>query len=304
MALAPPFGRVVTAMVTPFGADGELDVAGTRKLVSYLTEHGTETVVVSGTTGESPTLEDDEKFALIEAAVEAASGRAKVMAGTSTYDTRHSVKLTRRACALGVDGILAVTPYYNRPGQAGIAAHFRAIADASEVPVMLYNIPSRTGRRIELDTLVELASHPRIVAVKDAVGDIAFTSRTVRETPEDFHVYSGDDAVTLPMLAVGGVGVVSVASHLVGGAIKTMIEAFESGDHAGARSLHLRLMDLFDALFVEPNPIPLKAVLSKVGLPAGQPRLPLTPATEATQKRLQDALEAVSDLLDAALPSG
>jgi 4-hydroxy-tetrahydrodipicolinate synthase len=293
------WGRVITAMATPFDDSGKLDEPGAERLVRHLVENASEAVVVSGTTGESPTLSDDEKLALVEIAVKASEGKAKVLAGTSTYDTAHSVKLTERACQAGADGILAVTPYYNRPGQAGLLAHFRAIADASTVPVMLYNIPSRTGRRIEIETLAKLAEHPRIVAVKDACGDISFTSQTKAALGDGLAIYSGDDAMTLPMLAVGAEGVVSVASHLAGRAISEMIESYLSGNVERARSLHFELWSLFQVLFVEPNPIPLKAALSLCGLPAGRPRLPLTPATEATVSEIRAVLHKVKQLLDA-----
>ncbi|MER3455269.1 MAG: 4-hydroxy-tetrahydrodipicolinate synthase [Acidimicrobiia bacterium] len=297
----PPFGKVATAMITPFSEDGGVDLEGTRRLVRHLVDNGSDAIVVCGTTGESPTLEDSEKLALIETVLEAVEGRAKVLAGTSTYDTRHSVWLTQKVCNLGIDGILAVTPYYNRPTQAGIKAHFEAIADESTAPVMLYNIPSRTGRRIELATIAELATHPKIVAVKDAVGDLSFTSQTMRTVPMPFWIYSGDDALTLPMLSVGAVGVVSVASHLSGNAIARMIRAFEAGQNSEATQIHLQLFGLFEALFVEPNPIPLKAALEGCGLPAGHPRLPLTPATEPTKRKVAEAMEEASDLLDVRL---
>lgn len=294
-----PYGRLVTAMITPFDENGAVDLSGARKLVSHLIETSSDAIVVCGTTGEAPTLEDTEKLSLIETVLDEAGGRAKVLAGTSTYDTRHSVKLTAQASGLGVDGILAVTPYYNRPGQAGIRAHFEAMADASSVPLMLYNIPSRTGRRIEIDTIAQLASHPNIDSVKDAVGDLAFTARMVDAVPEDFYVYSGDDALTLPMLSVGASGVVSVASHLVGRALARMMESFFKGKNNEALEIHLRLLQLFDALFAEPNPIPLKAALQACGLPSGAPRLPLTPATDRTVTHLVEVMERAGDLLDA-----
>lgn len=294
----PPFGRLVTAMITPFDASGEIDLLGARRLASHLVEHGSDAIVVSGTTGESPTLEDREKLALLEAVAEQVGGKAKIIAGTSTYDTRHSVKLTKEASSRGIDGILAVTPYYNRPGQAGLIAHFEAMAEVSSAPLMLYNIPSRTGRKIEIETIVKLADHPNICAVKDAVGDLAFTARTVNAVPEDFYVYSGDDALTLPMMAVGAVGVVSVASHLAGRAISRMMESFVEGKVAEAQRLHLQLLGLFDGLFVEPNPIPLKAALEMCKMPSGNPRLPLTPATSRTRETLKDLLLQTRELLD------
>lgn len=302
--MTPPYGRLVTAMITPFDDAGDVDLAGARKVVSHLIETSTDAIVVSGTTGESPTLEDREKLSLVETALEEAGGRVKVIAGTSTYDTRHSVRLTQRASALGVDGILAVTPYYNRPGQAGVEAHFKAMAEVSSAPLMLYNIPSRTGRRIEIDTLARLASHPNINAVKDAVGDLSFTAKTVKAVPEGFYVYSGDDALTLPMLAVGAAGVVSVASHLGGRAISKMIDSFVAGRNSEALEIHLRFFDLFEGLFLEPNPIPLKVALAACGLPAGNPRLPLTPATDHTKRVLVEIMAGMEELLDVRVMRG
>lgn len=294
------FGSVVTAMATPFDESGRLDAGGVRKLASHLASSGSHSIVVAGTTGEAPTLSDDEKLELVRVVKSEVGGSVKVLVGTSTYDTAHSVKLTEAACDNGADGILAVTPYYNRPTQGGLVKHFEAIAEASTVPVMLYNIPSRTGRRIEVDTLVELAEHPRIIGVKDAVGDLAFTAEALVRVPRDFVVYSGDDALTLPMMSLGAVGVVSVASHLAGTAISNMVKSCTVGALEEARRIHFGLLGLFKALFLEPNPIPLKAALAMCGLPAGDPRLPLTPAAETTRRNLESELQRAADLLDVA----
>jgi 4-hydroxy-tetrahydrodipicolinate synthase len=289
-AVTAPFGRLLTAMITPFGPDGAVDHGRVWELAHHLVETGTEGLVVAGTTGESPTLSDDEKVALFRAVVEAVGSKAKVVAGTGSNDTAHSVALTRRAAEVGCHGVLSVTPYYNRPSQAGLEAHFLAIAEASPLPVMLYNIPSRTGRRIEVSTLSRLALHPRIVAVKDSVGEPAFTTETVGAVGDRLAVYSGDDANTLPIMAVGGVGVVSVASHLAGLQVARLAAAAAGGELAEARRLHLALAPLFRALFLEPNPMPVKAAMDELWAPVGDPRLPLVRASVETVQAVREAL--------------
>jgi 4-hydroxy-tetrahydrodipicolinate synthase len=272
-------GRVLTAMATPFDHDGNLDVAGAQRLARHLLDHGTDTLVVAGTTGESPTLTADEKGRLWAAVVEAAGDGARVMAGTSTYSTHESIELTQLAEKAGAGSLLLVTPYYNRPPQSGLIAHFTAIAKSTGLPCMLYNIPSRTACTIEVPTLVRLAEVDNIVAVKDAVGDLAAASRLHRDTGGTFEQYSGDDKNLLPLLAVGGVGVVSVASHLVGPRLQELIAAFERGDTGTALDLHTRHLALFEGLFATSSPILLKACLNLLGLPAGPLRLPLPDAT-------------------------
>jgi len=288
--LDAPFGRLLTAMITPFDGEGAVDHGRVWELTHHLVETGSDGLVVAGSTGESPTLSDEEKVALFRAVVEAVGSRARVIAGTGTYDTAHSVELTRRAEAAGCHAVMAVTPYYNRPSQAGLVAHFEAIAGASGLPVMLYNIPARTGRRIEVDTLARLAAHPGIVAVKDAVGDPAFTTETVGAVGDGMAVYSGDDVNTLPIMAVGGVGVVSVAAHLAGRPIRRLVEAAAAGDLAEARRLHLALAPLCRALFLEPNPMPVKAAMDELWEPVGEPRLPLVRASAATLAAIREAL--------------
>lgn len=288
----PPFGEVLTAMITPFRADGHVDHERAWRLARFLVDHGSDGLVVTGTTGESPTLSDDEKASLYATVVDAVGGRAQVVAGTGTYDTAHSVELSRRAADLGVDGILAVTPYYNKPTQDGLVAHFAAIADATDLPVMLYNIPSRTGRLIEVDTLARLAAHDNIVAVKDAVMDLDHTSRVLTEVPA-LAVYSGQDSYTWPMMAVGAVGVVSVISHLAGREVKAMVRAAAVGNLEEARHLHQRLLPLCWACFLETNPAPVKAAMSALWEPCGEPRLPLVPASGATVQVIKDALAEV-----------
>ena len=290
--MTAPFGRVLTAMITPFDSDGALDHGRAWELARHLVAHGSEGLVVAGTTGESPTLEEDEKLALFATVVDAVGGKAAVVAGTGSYDTASSVELTVAAAEAGVDAVMAVTPYYSRPSQDGLVAHFTAIAEASDRPLMLYNIPSRTGRLIEVSTLADLAAHPQIVAVKDAVGDLSFTTRTVIECGADFAVYSGDDVLALPMMAVGGVGVVSVSSHLAGPEIARMVSAAERGDWAEATKLHLALAPLSLALFSEPSPSPVKSAMNALWAPVGEPRLPLVGAAPETVDAVKEALAA------------
>jgi 4-hydroxy-tetrahydrodipicolinate synthase len=273
------FGRVLTAMATPFAADGSLDLDGAQRLAQHLLDHGTDTLVVAGTTGEAPTLTHDEKERLIAATVEVAGGE-RVMAGTSTYSTAESVELSRMAEKAGARSLLLVTPYYNRPPQSGLVTHFTTIASATGLNCMLYNIPSRTAVKLEVATLVRLAEVANIVAVKDAVGDMAAASRLHRETGGKFEQYSGDDKNLLPLLAVGGVGVVSVLSHLVGPAIAELIAAWERSDTRTALELHMANLDLFEGVFATSSPILLKAAMTQLGLPAGPLRPPLVDATD------------------------
>ena len=290
---SPPFGPIVTAAITPFADDGGVDYESFWRMLKFLADNGSDAVLVTGTTGESPTLSDIEKLSLYKTAVEAVGGRLHVIAGTGTYDTKESVELTREAVAIGVDGILAVTPYYSKPPQEGLYRHFVAIADASSVPVMLYNIPGRTSRLIEVETLVRLAAHPTIVAVKDAVDDIAFTRAELEEIPPDLAVYSGSDAMTLQIVEAGGVGVVSVASHLAGPRIREMVLAAVAGDTETARRLDSELQPLFAALFLEPNPMPLKAAMNALWGPVGDPRLPLIRASEETLAAVEQSMGTV-----------
>lgn len=291
-----PFGAVVTAMITPFDSDGSVQYDQFHRLCRFLISHGSDALLVTGTTGESPTLTSSEKLALYSAAVEAVDGKTPVIAGTGTYDTRASVEASKAAADLGVNGLLAVTPYYSKPSQRMLVAHFTAIADATDLPVILYNIPGRTARLIEIPTLVELAQHPRIVGTKDAVGDVGFSSRTRQQVPEDFAIYSGDDSMTLPMMSVGGCGVISVASHLVGNQIKAMVTATARGDLAEATRLHDALMPTFDGCFLEPNPVPLKGAMSALWEPMGPPRLPLLPALAETTAALVAAVGKAQSL--------
>lgn len=286
-----PFGELLTAMVTPMRQDGAVDFDKAAKLAEYLVHHGSDGVVVCGTTGESPTLDADEKVGLFEAVMQAVGDRAKVIAGTGTYDTRESIELTRRAEGVGVHGIMLVVPYYNRPPQEGLYRHFRAIAEATRLPVMLYNVPSRTGRNLEVETVARLALLPNVVAIKEAAGDMEQVTQLRRSTPESFAIYSGEDSLTLPMLSLGAVGVVSVASHVVGDDIKAMIRAFKEGRTAEATELHQKLMPVFKAMFVTTNPIPVKWAMSLLGMDMGPFRLPLVEPTPAEKERIQQTLE-------------
>ncbi len=285
-----PFGEVLTAMVTPFDASGAVDYGQVWKLAQFLVSEGSDGIVVAGTTGESPTLSSEEKVAVFRAVVDAVGEKATVVAGTGTYDTRESVELTRRAAEVGCDAVMAVTPYYSKPPQEGLFRHFTAIADASDLPLLLYNIPGRTSRRIEVETLQRLAEHPSILGVKDAVEDLDFTARTIEACGDDLTVYSGSDVFTLPMMAAGAVGVVSVASHLAGPQVRRMVHAARSGDLGTATKIHQALVPLFGALFLEPNPIPLKAGLNQLWGDVGVPRLPLIEAQPATLKAVVDAV--------------
>jgi 4-hydroxy-tetrahydrodipicolinate synthase len=292
----PPFGQVLTAMITPFDDEGNVDYQQAWNLAAYLVENGSDGLVVTGTTGESPTLTSDEKVALYRTVVESVGNRATVVAGTGSNNTAASIELSKRAVDVGCDAVMAVTPYYSKPSQGGLIAHFGAIADASDVPVLLYNVPGRTGRLIEVSTLAELSQHPKIVAVKDAVMDIDHTAQTRLAVSDDFSIYSGQDSYTLSMMTVGAVGVVSVTSHLVGLQIKRMVEAFSKGDVEEAMRINYGLLPMSYACFVEPNPMPVKAAMNRLWGPVGSPRLPLVRASEATVDGIERALGIAQDL--------
>ncbi|MGI8762191.1 MAG: 4-hydroxy-tetrahydrodipicolinate synthase [Jatrophihabitantaceae bacterium] len=286
-----PFGRLLTAMVTPFGVSGELDLDKAAELASYLVdEQGNDGLVVSGTTGESPTTSDAEKSELLRAVLDAVGDRAHVVAGVGTFDTVHSIHLAEQAAKAGAHGLLVVTPYYSKPPPAGLLAHFRAVADASELPVMLYDIPGRSALPIPSAVLIALAAHERVVAVKDAKGDLVATSRVLAETELAF--YSGDDAMTLPILSVGGVGVVGTSTHFSGAPTSAMIEAFERGEVAEAIGLHRRLLPIYTGIFRTQGTILVKAGLRDRGLDVGPVRLPLVDATEHELSQLRQDLAA------------
>ncbi|NES12785.1 MULTISPECIES: 4-hydroxy-tetrahydrodipicolinate synthase [Micromonospora] len=273
-----PFGRLITAMVTPFAADGSLDLDGAVRLARHLVDaQGNDALVLNGTTGESPTTTDAEKESLIRAVAEAVGDRARIIAGVGTNDTRHTIELASQAEKAGAHGLLVVTPYYNKPPQSGLLRHFTAVADATGLPIMLYDIPHRAGTAIATDTLVRLSEHGRIVAVKDAKGDLTATSWVLARC--DLAYYSGEDSLTLPALAVGAVGVVGTSTHFTGVPTKQMIEAYEAGDNATALALHRRLLPLFTGIFRTQGVILVKAGLAASGLPAGPVRPPLVEAT-------------------------
>ncbi|MDK1025992.1 MAG: 4-hydroxy-tetrahydrodipicolinate synthase [Actinomycetota bacterium] len=288
------FGRVATAIITPFTSEGPIDYAAFWRLVRHLAENGTEAIVVAGTTGESPTLSKPEKVALFAAAVDAAGDRVKVVAGGTNSDTAESIDFAVAAAEVGVDGVMVVTPYYSKPPQHGIVAHMVAIADATDLPVMIYNIPGRTATLIEIDTLVEICEHPNVVAVKDAVDDIEWSRRAIQALPEGIAVYSGSDALTKDLVNAGAVGVVSVASHLAGREIAAMVDAILSGDDAKAEEMHRLLTPLNEALFLEPSPMPLKGALTAYWDSVGEPRLPLMPAKPETVAAVGDALTPIN----------
>lgn len=286
------FGRLLTAMVTPFASNGSLDLDQAKRLASALLDSGTEGLVVCGTTGESPTLSNHEKLALLEATVEVAHRRgAPVIAGTTTYNTAESVEMSREAARLGVDGILGTVPYYNNPPQEGLFQHFRAIARAVDIPVILYNIPARSPRNMEASTTLRLAREvPNIIGVKEASANFKQIGEIIRDAPDGFRVWSGNDADIITIMALGGYGVVSVAAHLVGQQIAELIRSSVAGENARAAEIHHRLMPLVDALFVTSSPIPLKYALDRVGMPVGNPRLPLVPIDPKSQAIMDAAL--------------
>ncbi|MBB1254324.1 4-hydroxy-tetrahydrodipicolinate synthase [Streptomyces alkaliterrae] len=285
-----PFGRVLTAMVTPFAADGELDLDGAQRLAAHLVDAGNDGLIVNGTTGESPTTSDAEKARLVRAVVEAVGDRAFVVAGAGTNDTRHSLELARAAADAGAHGLLAVTPYYNKPPQEGLYRHFTAVADATDLPVMLYDIPGRSGVPINTETIVRLAEHPRIVANKDAKGDLGRASWAIATSGLAW--YSGDDMLNLPLLSVGAVGFVSVVGHLVAPELRAMLEAHLSGDVAKATEIHQKLLPVFTGMFRTQGVITTKAALMSQGLPAGPLRLPLVELTEEEAAQLHRDLTA------------
>lgn len=289
-------GEVLTAIVTPFTPGGAVDIARFRALATFLVDHGSDGVVVAGTTGESPTLTDDERLALVGAAVEEVGGRATVVAGTGTNDTAHSVHLTEEAHALGADAFLVVTPYYNKPPQRGIVAHFEAIAAVTDRPLVAYNIPQRSVVNIEPETITRLAAIANVTAVKQATTDPA-QARHVVETGLD--LYAGNDDLLLPWLELGGVGVISVFSHVVGPQVKELVRLWKSGDHAGARRLNDELMVVNAALGVTTNPIPVKAALNLLGHEVGGFRLPLVAATDDEVAQVRAGLEQAGVLATA-----
>ncbi|WP_025784995.1 4-hydroxy-tetrahydrodipicolinate synthase [Sporosarcina sp. D27] len=273
-------GSIGTAMVTPFNEEGEIDYEVTRLLINHLIENGTNSLIVNGTTGESPTLSEEEKEQLLAHAISIVDKRIPVIAGTGSNNTRASIRATKRAEQLGADGVMLVVPYYNKPDQNGMYEHFKSIAESTSLPVLLYNIPGRSGVNLSAETVIRLSNISNIEAVKEASGDLSQMAAIIEGTDDTFSVYSGDDALTLPLMAIGGSGVISVSSHIVGLEMQRMIHDFQNGNIANAALLHQSLMPLFQSVFSKPNPVPIKYFLKKAGLPVGDVRLPLVGISE------------------------
>jgi len=286
-------GRLLTAMVTPFDDDGGVNFKCARELARALLESGSDGLVVAGTTGESPTLTRDEKLRLFEE-VKSVAGDATIVAGTGDNETAFSIEMTREAERIGVDGVLLVVPYYNKPTQEGLYQHFKAIAESTSLACMLYNVPGRTGTNMTAETTIRLSTIPNIVGIKEASGDLGQITEVIKATSEDFLVWSGNDIDFLPVLERGGYGVVSVASHLVGKQMRKMMDFEMAGDHVAAKAIHDRLTPVFRDLFVISNPIPVKHALNEIGFPVGGFRLPLTPPDGETARVVMDAVHAVT----------
>ncbi|MEK4085451.1 4-hydroxy-tetrahydrodipicolinate synthase [Psychrobacillus sp. FSL K6-1415] len=287
------FGQILTAMVTPFDHNEEIDFPATRNLINYLIANGTDGLVISGTTGESPTLTEVEKVKLFKFTVEVVNGRVPVIAGTGSYNTKASIDLTRQAADAGVDGIMLVVPYYSKPSQEGLYQHFQAIAAVTSLPIMLYNIPGRSAVNMSVETVVRLSDIPNIVAIKEAGGNLDTMTEIIQNTPENFSLYSGDDGLTIPVLSIGGAGVISVASHVIGNEMQTMIEKFNSGDVKEAAKDHRSLLPIMKALFAAPNPTPVKSALNLKGIPVGGVRLPMIPLNKEELNSLQEVLSTL-----------
>ncbi|MDQ0214245.1 4-hydroxy-tetrahydrodipicolinate synthase [Oikeobacillus pervagus] len=285
------FGQVSTAMVTPFDSKGNIDLQKTTQLVNYLIDNGTDSIVVAGTTGETPTLTTEEKVALFHQVVKTVDGRVPVIAGTGSNNTKASIELTKKAEEIGVDAIMLVAPYYNKPNQEGLYQHFKTIAEETKLPIMIYNIPGRTSINISPETIIRLSKLPNIVAVKEASGNLDAMTEIIANTDEDFMLYSGDDGLALPVLAIGGQGVISVASHIIGKEMKQMVGEFVKGNYQEAAKLHQKLLPLMKGLFAAPNPVPVKTALQYKGLDTGSVRLPLVPLTEQERNTLMDILK-------------
>ncbi|MBY0091617.1 4-hydroxy-tetrahydrodipicolinate synthase [Priestia aryabhattai] len=286
------FGQVLTAMVTPFDQNGEIDFNATKTLVEHLITNGTDGLVVAGTTGESPTLTTEEKIELFKCVVEAAAGRVHVIAGTGSNNTQASMSLTKLAEETGVDGIMLVAPYYNKPSQEGLYQHFKTIAESTSLPVMLYNIPGRSVVNISVETVVRLSEIPNVVSIKEASGNLDAMAEIISKTPSDFTLYSGDDGLTIPVLAIGGAGIISVASHIIGNDMQEMINVFKNGDVQKAAATHRNLLPIMRALFIAPSPSPVKAALNLSGIQVGGVRLPMVPLSNKEQSALEKVLQA------------
>lgn len=288
------FGRLVTAMVTPFNKELKIDYGQTKVLVDHLIETGTDAIVVAGTTGETPTLSKEEKLELFEKVLEFVNGRAKVIAGTGSNDTKSSIEFTKKAEALGVDGAMLVAPYYNKPTQEGLFRHFQAIANETKLPIMIYNVPGRTAINIQADTIVKLADIENVVAVKEASENLVQMGEIIKNTPDDFYLYSGNDKETLPVLSIGGYGIVSVASHVVGREMKEMINSFFEGNNQRASKIHLQLLSLFEGIFITSNPAPIKDLLNQLNVNVGSVRLPLLPLTSEQSEYVKEIYQKIN----------
>lgn len=287
------FGKVATAMVTPFDHKGNIDFEKTTQLINYLISNGSDALVIAGTTGESPTLSTEEKLALFRHSVKVVDGRVPVVAGTGSNNTYASIELTKKAEEIGVDAIMIVAPYYNKPNQEGLYQHFKTIAESTELPVMLYNIPGRSVINMSVDTIVRLAELPNVVALKDASGDLDAMTAIIAQTSDDFALYSGDDGLALPVLAIGGTGIISVASHIIGNEMQEMVKLYESGNPKEAAKIHQRIVPVMKSLFAAPSPTPVKTALQLKGLDVGSVRLPLVPLTEEERQTLVSTLNTL-----------
>jgi 4-hydroxy-tetrahydrodipicolinate synthase len=287
------FGSISTAMVTPFDSKGNIDFGRTTKLVNHLINNGTDSLVVAGTTGESATLTTEEKIALFKHVVKVVDGRVPVIAGTGSNNTKASIDLSKKAEEIGVDAVMIVAPYYNKPSQEGIIAHYKAIASAVSLPIMAYNIPGRSVITFSVDTVLRLAEVPNIVALKDAGGNLDTMSEVIENTSDDFVVYCGDDGLTLPSLAIGSAGIVSVASHVIGNEMQTMIKAFRDGENKEAARIHRKLLPVMQELFKAPSPAPVKTALQVRGLDVGGVRLPLLPLNQSEREALSNRLNSL-----------
>jgi len=286
-------GEVITAMVTPFNKNKEIDYDKVEELAKYLVANGSDAILVAGTTGESPTLTHEEELELLSTVKRAVANKAKIVMGAGSNSTETAIKMSKLVQKEGADAILSVVPYYNKPSQAGMFAHFSAIAESTDLPIILYNIPSRTGVNMSVETIAKLAQkYSNIVALKQSFGDMDFVSELKIACPEDFMIYSGDDSLTLPMLALGADGIISVASHIVGNEIKSMIHNFKSGQLHAAKNMHLKLYPIFKKIFMAPNPVPVKAALAKQGLIEDYVRLPLVQLNEEERAELYTVLDS------------
>lgn len=284
------FGTIITAMVTPFDHNDNIDYRRTEDLINHLLNNGTEALVVAGTTGESPALSREEILSLIQFTKKVVNNRVPVIAGTGSNNTRSSIELTKQVEEIGVDGVMLVTPYYNKPSQRGMYEHFKAIAAATTLPVMLYNIPGRSGVNLTPETIIQLSEIPNITSVKEASGDLDAVTTIIGNTDSSFHVYSGDDSLTIPLMAVGGTGVVSVSSHIIGNDMQHMVSLFKKGQVKQAAVMHQQLLPVMKALFAAPNPSPVKAALNMLGLEVGSVRLPMLPLNEEEVQTLKNVL--------------